>query len=273
MALLGWRIIMRITPATRIACLSLATLLSVWGLAPVVAQEQGPVTQTEADAAPTPPVVLELFTSQGCAFCPPADALMGQLAAQDGVIGLSCHVDYFNVRENSLGRDFCTKRQGVYNRVIGTGPRYTPQLIINGHIDMIGYETGKISEAILKARTEDIVPVSILSNGGDAYTLSLPETDIGTAQVRLWYAVYDAPRTLAMTDGGNASKTIQYFNVVSLFKDIGLWDGKALTKAIDVIHSKESAGIAVIAQNDVTGHIVAAGSLKRAEPSPIAVAQ
>lgn len=210
-----------------------------------------------------PPVVLELFTSQGCAFCPPADKLMAQMAEQPGVIGLSCHVDYFNVRKNSLGKAFCTKRQNDYNRLIGTGPRYTPQLVINGHMDMIGYEGGKISLGILKARGEKMaaIPLQLIAEG--AYSYTLPALTLNNAPVRLLMAVYDRPKTVTMTEGGNFGKSISYVNVVSRISDLGTWDGKAVMQSIDPMFGPDNGGMAIIAQNVQTGKIVAAGSIKR----------
>lgn len=209
------------------------------------------------------PVVLELFTSQGCAFCPPADRLMAQMIDQPGVIGLSCHVDYFNIRNNSLGKSFCTKRQNDYNRLIGTGPRYTPQLVINGHMDMIGYEGGKISVAILKARGEKMSTIQVQPIAEGAYSYTLPAIQLGNAPVRLLMAVYDHPKSMTITEGGNFGKNISYVNVVSRISDLGTWDGKAVMQSIDPMFGPDNAGFAIIAQNVQTGKIVAAGSIKR----------
>jgi hypothetical protein len=250
--------------AMKIASLCLSLLIAIWGLAPVFAQDRTLPAATDATTqnAP-PPVVLELFTSQACAFCPPADALMGQMIEQQSIIGLSCHVDYFGVRQNSLGKSFCTNRQINYNRLIGTGPRYTPQLVVNGHMDMIGYETGKVSAAILKARAEKVKPISLASTGGGSYTFSLPEATIGSDPVTLWMAVFDTPKPLAITEGNNFGKKVTYYNVVSRLDDLGAWDGKPTARTVNPVLTAENGGIAVIAQNTRTGHIVAAGQTLR----------
>lgn len=247
----------------RIACFCLSLLIGIWGLAPVFAQEAPLAATTDAAADAPPPVVLELFTSQGCSFCPPADALMGQMIQQQSIIGLSCHVDYFGVRQNSLGKSFCTKRQIDYNRLIGTGPRYTPQLVINGHMDMIGYEAGKVSAAILKARAEKVKSISLASTGAGSYTFSLPAVGTGNDPLTLWLAIYDAPKSMAMTEGNNFGKKITYYNAVSTLQDLGTWDGKPVARALTPALQTGSAGFAVIAQNTRTGHIVAAGSINR----------
>lgn len=235
---------------------------------PVAAQTAAPpliTAQQISHPAPVtpPPVVLELFTSQGCAFCPPADALMGQMAEQQGVIGLSCHVDYFNVRQNSLGQGFCTKRQNDYNRQIGTGPRYTPQLVINGHMDMIGYEGGKISAAVLKARSEKIFPIALTAAGNEAYSFSLPAQNLNGANIKIWMAVFDRPHEIRMTEGSNFGKKVTYYNVVSRLTDLGAWDGTATARAINANYTPANGGIAIIVQNAATGRIIGAGSIKR----------
>ncbi len=216
------------------------------------------------DAKVPPPVVLELFTSQGCAFCPPADQLMGQMVQQQSIIGLSCHVDYFGVRSNDLGKSFCTKRQGDYNRLIGAGPRYTPQLVINGHMDMIGYETGKVSAGILKARSEKVISIALKPVGDNTYSFSLPDIKKNGDPIALWMAVYDAPKSISITEGNNLGKKITYYNVVERIDDLGEWDGKAMARTVDAAFSPENNGIAVIAQNTRTGHIIAAGSIEKA---------
>lgn len=222
------------------------------------------IPMEEEAPAPLPaPVVLELFTSQGCAFCPPADELLGQLAKQQSVIALACHVDYFGIRKESLGKAFCTSRQNTYNRLIGTGPRYTPQLVVNGHMDMIGYEAGKVSAAIMKARSEKILNIAITPSNGDAYSFSLPAMNIGAEPISLWMAVYDAPKSMAMTEGNNFGKKVTYYNVVSKITDIGAWDGNAMSRNLYSGMNASSNGFAIIAQNTRTGKIIAAGSVNR----------
>jgi hypothetical protein len=242
-------------------------ILALFATGSAFAQSAPPLVTAQQIPHPAPmtppPVVLELFTSQGCAFCPPADGLMGQMALQPGIIGLSCHVDYFNVRKNSLGQGFCTKRQNEYNLLIGKGPRYTPQLVINGHMDMIGYEGGKISAAVLKARSEKIFSISLTKVSEGAFTYNLPQTDLKGASIKLWLAVYDAPHNLTMTEGGNFGKKITYYNVVSRMQDLGAWDGASSSRGIDASLTPKNEGIAILAQDVNTGRIIGAGSLKR----------
>lgn len=251
-------------------------VLLVFALMPLPSYAQGAATtspqpgmivQKIPDSAEpmqvAPPVVLELFTSQGCGFCPPADKLMGQMIEQQSVIGLSCHVDYFNIRNNSLGKSFCTQRQNTYNRLIGTGPRYTPQLVVNGHMDMIGYEGGKVSAAILKGRGEKLLPILLTPVSDGSYSFVLPSMNLQNQPVKLLMAVFDKPRTFSILEGNNLGKKMTYYNVISRMEDLGTWDGTSMARAINANYEPINGGVAILAQNTLTGHIIAAGSIRR----------
>lgn len=93
-----------------------------------------------AGAAARPPVVVELFTSQGCSSCPPADALLGELARRDDVLALSFHVTYWDRLgwPDTFGLAASTARQNDYARWMGQGRVYTPQMVIGGRLDVVG---------------------------------------------------------------------------------------------------------------------------------------
>ncbi len=237
---------------------------------PVAAQElyykpSVTVTRTEETLAPVvpAPVVLELFTSQGCAYCPPADALLGKLIQQPGIIGLACHVDYFRVTKNSLGQPFCTRRQNNYGRMLGNRPRYTPQLVVNGQKDLIGYEASKVSAAIMKARAKKAANIPLTPDARGWYSAAMPLMDLQGAPVRVWMAVYDAPHRQAMTEGNNLGKMVTYYNVVRRIDDLGPWDGSAALRSFDPQFGSDSGGFALVGQFEVTGEIVAAGNVQR----------
>lgn len=235
-----------------IRCLTFAFLTLMVGGSPVLAQN------APESKALKPPVLLELFTSQGCSFCPPADELMGQMIQQDGIIGLSCHVDYFAVRQNPLGKSFCTQRQAQYNRRIGKGPRYTPQLVVNGQSEMIGYQTGKVSAAILKARAARIFSIPVVSESG-AVQFSLPSHDLETNAANIWLAVYNNPYDMTVLEGQNFARKITYHNVVSRMEDLGPWDGEAVSRRLELILDTKEKGVAVFVQDTASGAIIGAG--------------
>lgn len=210
------------------------------------------------------PVVLELFTSQGCAFCPPADALLGKLATQNGIIALSCHVDYFQMRGPSLGQRFCTARQNDYTKILKGGQRFTPQLIVNGKTIVIGSEADKVSAAILKARSQKLMPIVLQKAPNPGYYyFTLPQMNHANGDLRMGMFIYDVPQKHVITQGSNFGKTITYSNVVSRFVDMGVWDGLPTTRTINANFVPQNAGVAILIQNIRTGEIVAAGQAPR----------
>ena len=217
--------------------------------------------RAQEGAAVQPPVVIELFSSQACTFCPPADRFLGQLVQQQGVIGLSCHVDYFDVKKGSLSKSFCTKRQTNYIKAMKVPAHYTPQMVVNGHMDVIGYEADKVSAAILKARAERMDRIQITRTADGSYTFPLAAKDLQGQNVHVWLAVFDKPHKKTVQDGGNRGKNVTYYNVVDSLTDIGAWNGAAQQRRVNPFLKAENAGFAILVQNHVTGRIIASGAI------------
>ena len=102
-------------------------------------QPERPDFDTLIKGAGGGPVVLELFSTQACTFCPRADALMADLVDHPSLIALSCHVDYFDVEVGSRALPVCSSRQISYEGAMKHGPKYTPQMVFNGRLNAIGY--------------------------------------------------------------------------------------------------------------------------------------
>lgn len=202
------------------------------------------------------PVVVELFSSQNCPACPPADEFMRSLAQSDGVIALSCHVNYFGRTTGNFGKKFCTDRQTRYIRQIKRKSHYTPQMMINGHMDAIGYETEKVTAHIVKGRSERVSDIAITPKGAGVYDFSLPaRTDI--AEADLWLAVYQKPQTVQ-----EHGRPMTYYNVVSAIMPLGDWVGTTIQRAVFPVIDDSSAGFAIVAQDKKSGKILAAGDYK-----------
>jgi hypothetical protein len=212
---------------------------------------------------PPAPVVIELFSSQACTYCPAADAYMADLIKQDQVIGLSCHVDYFDVRQGSLSKKFCTKRQKNYADKFKLRSVYTPQMVVNGHMDVVGYEAGKVSVAILRARAEKMKPIYIAATPEGAYAYDIPKDIAVNPNVNLWLAMYDKPHTLKIAEGGNRGKTLTYHNVVTALTDLGAISRMTGDQTVLPMMNSKSAGFALLAQDRVSGKILAAGTFNR----------
>jgi hypothetical protein len=126
-------------------------LLAGLGLALGLVSGAGALAQ---DARPTGPVVVELFTSQGCSACPPADMMMADLAARDDVIALSLHVDYWNYLgwEDTFSQAVFTERQYGYGRAAGSTVVYTPQIIVGGQDRVMGARAMELADRIAAHR-------------------------------------------------------------------------------------------------------------------------
>jgi hypothetical protein len=123
-------------------------------------------------ARATTPVVVELFTSQGCSSCPPADRILGELARRPGVLALSHHVDYWDRLgwKDPYSSPDATKRQRDYARALGLRTIYTPQMVIDGRIDVVGNDPAAVARAL--ARAKDPSPLALsLPRSGDELVL------------------------------------------------------------------------------------------------------
>lgn len=218
------------------------------------------VAQEEGGVAHRPPVFAEMFSSQACVFCPPADRVFGELMKREGVIGLSCHVNYFDVKEGSLARPFCTARQLNYTRFLKTGPLYTPQMILNGHIDVVGYELENVSHALRKAQEDDIQMIDVRPDDKGGFTASLKKIELKGNAVSLWMAVIDKPQSRTIAAGGNKGQEVTYYQVADVLIDLGEWDGAETTTHLTPQLSENHAGFVIAAQSTVSGRILAAGA-------------
>ncbi|MCY4065499.1 MAG: DUF1223 domain-containing protein [Rhodospirillaceae bacterium] len=185
-----------------------------------------------ADAA-KPPVVVELFTSQGCYSCPPADKFLGVLAQRPGVIALSFHVDYWNYLgwRDPYSSAEATQRQQTYASVMRRRTVYTPQMVIDGKLQAIGSYTGVVDGQIRlrQQAADDRVVVSI---SGDAKAESLTAALKGdggrTGDCTVWLVYFDKQHTTAIPRGENAGKTLTYYNVVREIRRVAEYRGADL---------------------------------------------
>ncbi len=175
-------------------------------------------------------VVMELFTSQGCSNCPPADALIAEYADRADVIALSLPVDYWNYLgwADTLARHEHTERQRGYADARGDRQVYTPQMVIDGRHHVIGSDRQAVEAAIGNARGL-VVPVS-LALGDDAMTVSLGDAVPDAPQrATVWLVLFDSSETVAIGQGENRGQTITYRNVVMAMRRISMWKGTAMT--------------------------------------------
>ena len=184
-----------------------------------------------ADAsAPGPPVVVELFTSQGCSSCPPADAILGELASKNNIVALGFHVDYWD----SIGwRDpyslqEATERQRRYVEALQLSYAFTPQMVIGGRRSLVGSDRSRILTTIAQAAGGLRIGASIEQ---DQLLISLPDGEAGR-DFDVNVAAYLPHSTTKVGSGENSGRTLTEFNVVRQFRRIGRWQGTASTLRI-----------------------------------------
>ncbi|AYJ85494.1 DUF1223 domain-containing protein (plasmid) [Sphingomonas paeninsulae] len=179
-------------------------------------------------ASPTQkPVVVELFQSQGCSSCPPANAVLNTLATRPDVIALNFAVTYWDQLgwKDTFAKPAYTNRQWDYARAAGRGNVGTPQMIVGGRIAVLGSRPAEVDVAILRARSFDSGPAMVIS--GNTVTVAAAKT---AGPATLWLVRYD-PRTIqvAIRAGENGGRTIPHRNVVRELSAIGGWNGNAKT--------------------------------------------
>jgi hypothetical protein len=176
--------------------------------------------------AQSQPVVIELFTSQGCSSCPPADALMHELVKRGDVLALSMHVDYWDYIgwKDIFASPENTARQQAYAKAAGRRSVYTPQMIVGGIDSVVGAHPKDVASLIEKhvAQTKDIV--LNVERDGDMITIAATAKLAGKYEVK--YINYTATSTVDIKRGENAGRSITYVNVVSNFSTIHEWDGR-----------------------------------------------
>ncbi len=206
------------------------------------------------------PVVVELYTSQGCSSCPPADALLTTLAEREDVIALALHVDYWDYIgwADTFADAGFTKRQRAYARSAGKRMIYTPQMVIGGLDHVVGNKPAEVEEAISKhASLDHGVNVTLVRQGGQV-AISLDAETPGDMVVQL--VRFRAMETVAIGRGENAGRTIDYANIVTGWEQLRNWNGRApLSLQAD---ASGGGNFAVVVQDRGAGIIRAAASLR-----------
>lgn len=190
------------------------------------------LTHSTAARAENPrPVVVELFTSQGCSSCPPADALLGELARNPDILPLAFHVTYWNNLgwRDPFSLDAATDRQRAYQRNLRTDTIYTPQMIVDGHTDVIGSDRAAVTAAIARARPAQSVPIT-LSRTADGLSVQIAAGTIpaGQGEKRILLIGFDSAHRTTVPRGENAGRQLSETNIVRGVTVLGSWTGQAV---------------------------------------------
>jgi hypothetical protein len=184
---------------------------------------------TAQSAQGEPRAVIELFTSQGCSSCPPADKLLGELAADSSLVAISVPIDYWDYLgwKDTLADPHNTVRQKAYAHARGDGQVYTPQVVVNGSLHALGSDKLAIERAIAESRKnggKPVLPVTLAPTDGQ---LVVAVADGAETRAEVWLCGLMKAVTIAIGRGENKGRTITYHNVVRRWVKLGDWTGKA----------------------------------------------
>lgn len=215
---------------------------------------------SRADEAVQKPLgVVELFTSQGCNSCPPADAALRKFAARGDVVALGYHVDYWDYLgwKDTLGSKSNAKRQYEYAEGLKRRGVYTPQAVINGQSHTNGGRYDEISDTLARddAQGHGLTVGMTLTDLGDRMRVTAEGAPNDGSKVHIVLVYFRRHADVAIERGENSGKTIAYVNAVLDYQTIGMWEGEGLT--VDIPHSelaaKEADGCAVLLQKATDG--------------------
>jgi hypothetical protein len=239
----------------------LTGFLAAAGAVPAWAQPQAVDRAGPRHGSPITGVV-ELFTSQGCSSCPPADKVLAGLADREDILALSYHVDYWNYLgwKDTLSDPAHTARQYGYARRFDRQSVYTPQAVINGRDHVVGshaHEVDALLATFAGSASGLTIPVT-LRHAGD--TLSV-DVAAGRGKANLVLVVFDHRNVVEIGRGENGGHALVYRNSVRSLQTIGMWDGQAMTLTLpsSLVGDWQRQGCAVLLQEmgsrDIPGAI------------------
>lgn len=208
-----------VTRSVAIDCLAYAVVVVCFSVAP------------HSSAQAEPRAVVELFTSQGCSSCPAADKLLGELSADASLVPISVPIDYWDYLgwKDTLADPRNTARQKAYAHARGDGQVYTPQVVVNGSLHVLGSDKAAIEHAIVKSRKTgamSLAPVTVALADG-RLNVTVPDSKDNTKGAEVWLAALSKAATIAIGRGENKGRTVTYHNVVRRWIKLGDWNGKA----------------------------------------------
>ena len=222
--------------------------------------------QSASAASGQAPVVVELFTSQGCSSCPPADEFLGELAMRDDVLALAYHVDYWDYigwKDPFASADF-TQRQRDYQGSLGTHMVYTPQMVIDGKFDAVGSRRSEVGRIILESAAHAKIPIAIDAAPSGELIAHIPAATIDLSDPAVvWMVRFDAKHVTEVGRGENSGATLTDYNVVRELRQMGEWTGAALDVPLGVRKEDlSSSGCAVIVQGHGLGPVIGAAVIR-----------
>lgn len=233
--------------------LAISTALSLWGAC---------VGQGMAQDLGTPGTVVELYTSQGCSSCPPADAFLRKLAADPDVIALALHVDYWDYIgwADHFAQPHFTARQKAYAHQAGSNTIYTPQMIVGGRDQVAGSDPEQVERAIRRDQRLTSAVRLHVSRQGETLAIAAQAVPPLKAPVQVQVVRYRPLADVDIEYGENAGLVLTYANIVTDWISLGQWDGKSPLQVTAPVPGADA--VVVIIQAEGPGEILAAAQIK-----------
>lgn len=207
--------------------------------------------------------VVELFTSQGCSSCPPADDFLAELAERDDVLALSAHVDYWDYLgwEDPFASSETTARQHYYAEKLDLRFVYTPQMVIQGTTQAVGSHREEVLRRIREISHADDIGVEVKRTtgqaGGEEITISVAAKPT-PIPADIWLVILDEARATRVERGENRGRYLAYRNVVRDMERIAAWNGGPLVLSIPLAELAEGDACAVLVQDQSTARVLGA---------------
>ncbi|CDX40280.1 conserved exported hypothetical protein [Mesorhizobium plurifarium] len=237
----------------RLAAAALA-LTALGGVALGAEPEKAATGKTDKAQTDRPLGVVELFTSQGCSSCPPADEFFAELAGKDDIVALAYHVNYWDYLgwQDTLSTKENTDRQYDYMRAFGSRSVYTPQAVINGRSHVNGASRKDVDGALARMdRTGEGMRVAIkVSRTSDRVMIDAGDAaGGGPTDAHLVIVYFDPPQMVKIGQGENSGRSLTYWNAVSDIQTAGMWHGKAQRYELPMTEIAKKGGCAVLLQS------------------------
>jgi len=238
----------RIAPSVAFGCTAMVSCIAMaWSASAQAEPRQG-----------EPRAVIELFTSQGCSSCPPADKLIGEYAHDPSVVALTLAVDYWDYLgwKDTLAMSGHSNRQRAYAKARGDRQVYTPQAVIDGAQHALGSDKAAIERAIKQVHEQSkgalTLPVTV-ERTGDKLTVTVAASENEKGPAEVWLCPISKTVSVTIARGENTGHTFTYSNVVRRWIKLGDWTGKAETYSVPVADFQNGSidGAAVLVQGGV----------------------
>jgi hypothetical protein len=212
------------------------------------------------------PWAVELFTSQGCSSCPPADARLGALARRPDIVALSFHIDYWDYIgwKDRFASKETTERQRAYARTLHQRYIYTPEMVVDGRVHQPGINDGQIESMLADAKRLAVVrttpTLKRMTDGTLRIRLAAAKLETASADVTVF--AYDRRHSTPVQRGENEGRRLDNFNVVRRFEIVGRWNGAEAHWIVPADRFAPEQGLAVIVQQSDHGPVLGANKLE-----------